>query len=67
MIGVLVRDQYAIELFRLFADGSQSLRQFTKTESGVNEQTRPLGGDKRCIAATAASQRTDAKARGSLP
>jgi hypothetical protein len=53
---MLVGDQYAVELFGLFANRQQTLGQLAEAKPGVNQQTRAFGGDKRRVAAAAASQ-----------
>ena len=62
MIGMLVRDQDAVEMLHCFFDGSEAGQCFAFAESGVHKESGTLGLQQGNVAGAAGRQNGDAKA-----
>jgi hypothetical protein len=63
MIGVLVRDEHGIQIFRFLADFRQPARQLTYTQACVDQNPGLRGGEKRRIPCTAARKYAESDQR----
>ena len=55
MVGVLVRDEDGIDLFRVFSDGLQPLSDLAEAEADIDQKTYAIGSYQRRVSAAAAS------------
>lgn len=61
MIRVFVRDEDAVEAFRLDTQGAQAAQSLLATEAGVNQEARMLGFEQSGIARTARRENGDSQ------
>ena len=59
VIGMLVRDQDRVQLFRVFLDRGQAGKNVALAETGVDEDARFFGADESGISRTAAGENAD--------
>ena len=59
MIGMLMRDENRVEIFRLFADLRQPARQFPHAQTRIDQDARLRGGEERRVTRTAAGQHAE--------